>query len=63
MNRQNYQQIGVIIALVIAGVSLPTSIISLTREPTIIIDYFYNTYNYYNQTIYGYCYKPNPLQT
>lgn len=59
MNRQNYQQIGFIIALVVAGVSLPTSIISLTREPTIINDYFndayYNqTYNYYNQTIYGY---------
>jgi len=54
MNRQNYQQIGFIIALVIAGVSLPTSIIALTREPTIINDYFNDTYNYYNQTIYGY---------
>lgn len=41
MNRQNYQQIGFVIALIIAGVSLPTSIISLTREPTIIT----NTYN------------------
>jgi hypothetical protein len=50
MNRQNYQQIGFVIALVIAGVSLPTSIISLTRERTIINYNYYNTY--YNQTYY-----------
>ncbi|KKL82792.1 hypothetical protein LCGC14_1981230 [marine sediment metagenome] len=52
---QKYQQIGFIIALVIAGVSLPTSIISLTREPTIINDYFNDAY--YNQTYYNQTYN------
>lgn len=36
MNRQIYQQYGFVIALVIAGISLPTSIILLTREPNIV---------------------------
>ena len=59
MNRQNYQQYGLILALIVAGVSLPTAVISLTREPTIINHNYYNTYynqtnnNYYNQTYYG----------
>ena len=56
MNRQNYQQIGFIIVLVVAGISLPTSIISLTREPTIINNnYYYDTY--YNQSYYYYYYN------
>ncbi len=41
MSREIYQKVGLIIALAIAGVSLPTSIILLTREPTVI------NYNYY----------------
>jgi hypothetical protein len=60
MNRQNYQQIGFIIALVIAGVSLPTSIISLTREPNITHDYYNDAYynqTYYNQTYYNQTYN------
>jgi hypothetical protein len=44
MNRQIYQKYGFIIALIIAGISLPTSIISLTREPNIINNNYYNTY-------------------
>ena len=52
MNRQNYQQIGLIIALAVAGISLPTSIMSLTREPN-ITNYYNDTYYNYNQTYYG----------
>ena len=48
MSRQIYQKYGFIIALIIAGISLPTSIISLTREPTKTTNNYYNTYN--NQT-------------
>jgi hypothetical protein len=61
MNRQNYQQIGFIIALVIAGVSLPTSIISLTREPNITNNYFNDAY--YNQTYYNQTYYENNQTT
>jgi hypothetical protein len=45
--------------MVIAGISLPTSIISLTREPNVVNNDYYNTYynqtynTYYNQTYYG----------
>ncbi|MFX0037482.1 MAG: hypothetical protein ACFE9I_17805 [Candidatus Hermodarchaeota archaeon] len=50
MNRQIYQKYGFIIALIIAVVALPTSIISLTREPNTINNDYYNTYN--NQTYF-----------
>jgi hypothetical protein len=50
--RQNLQQIGLILAILVASVSLPTAIISLTREP--VINNNYNTdYNFYNQTYIG----------
>ena len=39
MNRQIYQQYGFVIALIIAGISLPTSIILLTRETNIVMVY------------------------
>lgn len=53
MSRQIYRQVGLIVALVVASVSLPVGIIGLTREPVITNNY-YNTYNtYYNQTYYG----------
>lgn len=35
MSRQIYQQMGLIIALVITSVSLPIGIIGLTREPLV----------------------------
>ena len=54
MSRQIYQKSGLIVALVLAAVSLPIGIIGLTQEPTVIKNYYndyYNTYN--NQTYYG----------
>lgn len=50
MTRQIYQQIGLVLSLIVASVSLPIGIIGFTREPQIINNY-YNTYN--NQTIIG----------
>ena len=44
MNRQNYHQYELVIVLIIAGVSIPTGIISLTSEPNLINNNFYNTY-------------------
>ena len=52
MSRQIYQNSGLIIALVLAGVSLTFGIIGVTREST-HVDYDENYYNeYYNQTYY-----------
>ena len=65
MSRQVYQKYGYIVALIIAGIALPTSIVSLTMNPTPVHHNYYNTYNnqtyyyynqtsqYYNQTYYG----------
>ena len=48
MNRQIYQKVGFAIVLIVAGISLPISIISLTREPNITNNNdYYNTYNTY----------------
>ena len=47
MNRQNYQQYGLIIAIIVAGVSLPLGIVGITREP--IVNNYY-TENYYTIT-------------
>ncbi|KKK41672.1 hypothetical protein LCGC14_0913590 [marine sediment metagenome] len=44
MNRQKYHQYGFVITLIIARISLPTSIISLTSEPNLINNNYYNTY-------------------
>jgi len=44
MNRQNYHQYGLVIALIIARVSIPTSIISLTSELNLINNNYYNIY-------------------
>lgn len=44
MNRQNYQQNGLVITLIITGILLTTSIITLTRESNIINKSYYNTY-------------------
>jgi hypothetical protein len=59
MSRENFQKYGLIAALIVAGITLPTSIVSFMREPTIVNNYeqnynaYYNqTYNY-NQTYYG----------
>jgi len=45
--RENVKNVGLILALIIAGVSLPTSIMSLTNKPTTPIteinNYYYNT--------------------
>ena len=45
--RENIKNVGLILALVIAGVSLPTSIISIMNKPTTPItetnNYYYNT--------------------
>lgn len=53
MNRQFSQNIGLVIALIIASVSLPIGIMGFMKQP--IINNYYNTYNtynnYYNQTI------------
>ena len=55
--RENIKIIGLILALIIAGVSLPTSIMSFTNKPTTPIteinNYYYNTtiIEQYNVTI------------
>ena len=50
MSREIYQKVGLILALVIAGVSLPTSLLSFMREPIINNNQTY--YIYYNRTYY-----------
>ena len=52
MSREMYQKTGLIIALVIAGISMSTSIVSFMREPVINNNYENNYYVYYNQTYY-----------
>jgi len=58
MTRQIYQNIGLLVAIIIASVSLPIGIIGFMRNP-IINNYYednyysYNYYSYYNQTYYG----------
>jgi hypothetical protein len=52
MSREIYQKTGLIIALAIAGIALPTSIVSFMREPIIINNYEQNYNAYYNQTYY-----------
>lgn len=47
--RENIKNVGLILALVIAGVSLPTSIVSMTSKPTIPITEINNYY--YNNTV------------
>jgi len=42
--RENVKNVGLILALIIAGVSLPTSIISLTNKPTTLITEINNYY-------------------
>lgn len=59
MSRQIYQKYGFIIALIIAGISLPTSIISLTREPKKTNNNYYTENYYYNQTYYNETYYIN----
>ena len=55
--RENVKNVGLILALIIAGVSLPTSIMSFTNRPTTPItevnNYYYNTtiIEQYNITI------------
>ena len=54
MSREIFQKFGLITALVIASIALPTSIISFTQQPDIINNYYTeNYYNYYNQTFFG----------
>lgn len=55
MERKNYQQIGLVIALIVAGVSLPTAIVSSMNKPTIINNYYNTYYNetYYEENYYG----------
>ncbi len=56
--RENIKNVGLILAIVIAGVSLPTSIISIMNKPTTLItevnNYYYNNTiierYYYNET-------------
>jgi hypothetical protein len=48
--RENIKNVGLILALVIAGVSLPTSIISVMDKPIIIHETIIENH-YYNQTI------------
>ena len=55
-NERKCKNAGLILALIIAGVSLPTSIISFTNKPTPITEihnYYYNTtvIERYNTTI------------
>ena len=48
--RENIKNISLILAVIIAGISLPTALISMSKNPTIINNY---TENYYfNQTYY-----------
>ena len=47
MSREIYQKYGIIIALVIAGITLPTSIITFMREPK-INNYYEENYYYGN---------------
>ena len=48
--RKSIEQIGLLLVLIIASVSLPTAIISLNQPP--IVNTYNNTYNtYYNQTL------------
>ena len=56
MSKQIYQKIGVIAALIIAGISLPTSVITFLRPPgttTVVNNYYYNNtvVETYNNTI------------
>ena len=62
--REKIVNIGLIIALIVAGVSLPTAIISFSREPTVnnyYTDNFYYNQTYYNQTWYGDFPDPEPF--
>ena len=52
--RENVKNVGLILAIAIAGVSLPTSIISFTNKPTSLITEINNYY--YNNTL-SYPYK------
>ncbi|NVM36374.1 MAG: hypothetical protein HWN81_12320 [Candidatus Lokiarchaeota archaeon] len=55
--REKTQNIGLIVAIIVAGVSLPTAIISFSREPT-VNNYYTNNY-YYNQAYYNQTYYQN----
>ena len=48
--RENIKNIGLILAIIIAGVSLPTSIISVMNKPRIIQETIIENH-YYNQTL------------
>ena len=48
MNRENIKNIGLILALIIAGISIPISIISFGNKTTIINNYYYEQ-NYYGK--------------
>ncbi len=54
--REKLSNIGLVIAIIVAGVSLPTAIVSLSKTPTVNNYYDTNHYNnqtYYNQTYYN----------
>ena len=48
--RKSIEQIGLLLVLIIASVSLPIAIISL-NQPPIVDNNTYNTYYNYNQTL------------
>jgi len=50
MNRKEIQSIGLVVALILAGISLPIGIISFNQPPINYISNHY--YNYYNTTNY-----------
>lgn len=62
MSRQIYQKSGLIVALVLAAVSLPVGIIGLTREPKNIENYYTENYYTYNETGQDYTKPPETTE-
>ncbi|KKM60217.1 hypothetical protein LCGC14_1544060 [marine sediment metagenome] len=52
--REKLSNIGLVIAIIVAGISLPTAIVSFSKTPN--VNYYYDTNNYYNQTYFNQTY-------
>ena len=63
MSREIFQKYGFIVALVIAGITLPTSIISFMREPTTTNNYYEENYYYENNETNTEPVYTKPLET